>query len=67
MQAFMRRVEINPMRTMHRLTGNSLEELERIRHRLHQLVILMGELGFANEVEIPVLGMMEIGESTVDQ
>ena len=55
------------MRLVHRLAADRFEELERVGHRLHELVILGRERRFADEREVPVLGMVQVREPAVDQ
>ena len=67
LQPLVRREELDAMRFVHRLAADGLEELERIGHRLHELVVVRRERGLADEREVPVLGMMQIREPAVDQ
>ena len=67
LQPLVRREELDAVRLVHRLAADRLEELERIGHRLHELVVLGRERGLADEREIPVLGVVQIREPAVDQ
>ena len=66
-QALVRSIELDPMRAVHRLARDRFEELERVGDRLNQTVILGRERGLADEIEIPVLRVMQIREPAVDQ
>ena len=67
LQTLVRGEELDAMRFVHRLAADGLEELERIGHRLHELVVVRRERGLADEREVPVLGVMQVREPAVDQ
>jgi len=52
---------------MQRIAGDGLEEAERVGHRLDELVILVRHRRLAHELQVPILRMMQICKTAIDQ
>src|SRR5579864_3662025 len=65
MQPFMAGEEIDPMDLACSCAHDVLHELKRLDHAMSAGVILVRERRVAGEVEVPVFGMMEVGEASL--
>jgi hypothetical protein len=66
-QAFMAGIEVDARRRVHLRATHRLEELHRLGDRIQNLLIRILERRVSHETEIPIFGMMQIGEPAVDQ
>ena len=53
--------------SMQRITGHRLEEPERVGHGFDELVVLVRHRRLADELQVPVLRMMKICKTAIDQ
>ena len=66
-QALVAGEEIHARRLVHRLAAQGLEEIERIADRVRDTLVRLAQLRVTHEAEIPVLGMVQVGEAAVHQ
>ena len=59
--------EIHPSHFSGAHAGDILHEVHGFDHAMRHAVILVGESGMLGEIEVPVLGMVEVGEPAFDQ
>ena len=67
MEPFVARIEVDAIRFMNRPAARRFEEVQSVGNRMHDLFVGRLERRMADEIQIPVLGVMQIGESAVDQ
>jgi len=60
-------IERGPARLVHPAAADRLEEVERVRDRRRNLPVLIGERGMPHEIQVPVLGVVQVREAAVDQ
>ena len=63
----MARVELHARRRMHSLPAHGLEELQRLGDRVDDFLIRIAQRRVTQEPQVPVLGMMQVGEPAVDE
>ena len=66
-QALVARKEIDPSRLVDGLSSEALEEVETIRDRLDQSMVLVGQRRMADPVQVPVLGVMQVGKAAINE
>jgi hypothetical protein len=66
-QALMAGVEINPRRCMHALSAHGFEEVHGFGDGIDDLLIRLAQRRVTQETQIPILRVMQIRETTVDQ
>ena len=67
MQRLVAGEEVDPVHRRHLASRQGLHEAQRLADRLDDALVLGGERRVLHPVEIPVLGMVQIGEAAVDQ
>ncbi len=67
MQPFVAGVEVAAGRGVHPLPAHRLEEIQRFGDRVDDLLIRVAQRRVAQEAQVPVLRVMQIGEAAVDQ
>ena len=60
-------IEIGSQRLVHFLGADGLEELEAIGHRGHDPFVLKFEWRMTDKTEIPILRVMQVGKTAIDQ
>ena len=60
-------IEIGTQRLVHFLGADGLEKLEAIGHRGHDPFVLKLERRMTDKTEIPVLRVMQVGKTAIDQ
>ena len=66
-QRFVRGVEIDAVEVVHFAAGERLHEAHRIADAGDHVVVFVGKRRMRHPAEIPVLGMVQVGETAVDQ
>ena len=66
-QRLVRGVEIDPVEVVHLHPGQGLHETHRVADRVHHLLVLPGQRRTAHPAQVPVLGMVQVGEAAIDQ
>ena len=67
MQPLVARVEVDDRRLVHAASTDAFEEIEGIADRAHDALVGFLELRMLDEAEVPILGMVQIGETAIDQ
>ena len=66
-QAFVAGEEVDPVHLAHLAAGEGLHEAQRLADAGDDAAVVVGERRVLDEVEVPVLGVMQVGEAAVDQ
>ena len=67
MQPFMRRIDIGPLGLVQCPARDRLQKIEGIGDRIDDVVVFVRHGRMADPVQVPELGVVQVGETTVDQ